>query len=77
MWLPRCETACRACGAVVQAPAPELPVEKGRPGPGLLAVADGGPELLTGKQVSAVFGIEQRDGAWWPLPEDYWPASRC
>lgn len=30
------------------------------------AVADGGPELLTGKQVSAVFGIEQRDGAWWP-----------
>ena len=29
--------ACRACEAVLQAPAPDLPVEKGRPGPGLLA----------------------------------------
>ncbi|MBO0742967.1 MAG: transposase, partial [Hyphomicrobiaceae bacterium] len=29
--------ACRLCEAVFQAPAPELPIEKGRPGPGLLA----------------------------------------
>ena len=29
--------ACRLCQAVFQAPAPELPIEKGRPGPGLLA----------------------------------------
>jgi transposase len=29
--------ACRRCEAVFQAPAPELPIEKGRPGPGLLA----------------------------------------
>jgi transposase len=29
--------ACRACEAVLQAPAPDLPVERGRPGPGLLA----------------------------------------
>lgn len=29
--------ACRTCEAVLQAPAPDLPVEKGRPGPGLLA----------------------------------------
>jgi transposase len=29
--------ACRACEAVMQAPAPDLPVERGRPGPGLLA----------------------------------------
>ena len=29
--------ACRACEVVLQAPAPDLPVEKGRPGPGLLA----------------------------------------
>jgi len=29
--------ACRACEAVLQAPAPDLPVDKGRPGPGLLA----------------------------------------
>ena len=29
--------ACRMCEVVFQAPAPELPIEKGRPGPGLLA----------------------------------------
>jgi transposase len=29
--------ACRVCEAVFQAPAPDLPIEKGRPGPGLLA----------------------------------------
>jgi transposase len=29
--------ACRACEAILQAPAPDLPIEKGRPGPGLLA----------------------------------------
>ena len=29
-------------------------------------VADGGPELLEGREMEAVFGIERRDGAWWP-----------
>jgi transposase len=29
--------ACRKCEAVFQAPAPELPIERGRPGPGLIA----------------------------------------
>ena len=29
--------ACRTCEAVFQAPAPELPIERGRPGPGLIA----------------------------------------
>jgi transposase len=29
--------ACRHCEKIFQAPAPELPIEKGRPGPGLLA----------------------------------------
>jgi len=29
--------ACPLCEAVFQAPAPRLPIEKGRPGPGLLA----------------------------------------
>jgi transposase len=28
---------CRLCETIFQAPAPELPIEKGRPGPGLLA----------------------------------------
>ena len=30
------------------------------------AVADGGPDLLDGPDIPAVFGIERRDGAWWP-----------
>ena len=30
------------------------------------AVADGGPEILDGPQISEVFGIEKRGGAWWP-----------
>jgi iron complex transport system ATP-binding protein len=42
-------------------------MDKGR------AVADGGPEILGGPQIRAVFGIEKREGAWWPAatpPED-------
>jgi iron complex transport system ATP-binding protein len=30
------------------------------------AVADGGPEILGGPQIRAVFGIEKRGSAWWP-----------
>jgi iron complex transport system ATP-binding protein len=30
------------------------------------AVADGGPKILAGPQIRAVFGIEKRGGAWWP-----------
>jgi iron complex transport system ATP-binding protein len=30
------------------------------------AVADGGPELLGGPHIPAVFGIERRGAAWWP-----------
>jgi iron complex transport system ATP-binding protein len=29
-------------------------------------VADGGPEILEGPQIRAVFGIEKRGSAWWP-----------
>ena len=35
--------ACRKCEAVFQAPAPDLPIERGRPGPGLIA------NILVGK----------------------------
>ena len=35
--------ACRNCEAVFQAPAPNLPIERGRPGPGLIA------NILVGK----------------------------
>jgi len=30
------------------------------------AVAEGGPELLAGPHIRAVFGIERRGDAWWP-----------
>jgi ABC-type cobalamin/Fe3+-siderophores transport system ATPase subunit len=30
-------------------------------------VADGERELLAGPDIPAVFGIERRDGAWWPV----------
>lgn len=33
----RPKLSCRACEAIVQAPAPSMPIERGRPGPGLLA----------------------------------------
>ena len=33
----RPKIVCRQCGAIVQAPMPTLPIERGRPGPGLLA----------------------------------------
>ena len=33
----RPKMSCRACETIVQAPMPTLPIEKGRPGPGLLA----------------------------------------
>jgi len=33
----RPKVSCRACETILQAPAPELPIEKGRPGPGLVA----------------------------------------
>ena len=42
-------------------------MDKGR------AVADGGPEILDGPHIRAVFGIEKRGSAWWPVatpPED-------
>jgi transposase len=33
----RPKTSCRACETITQAPAPSLPIERGRPGPSLLA----------------------------------------
>lgn len=33
----RPKLSCRSCATIIQAPAPDLPVAKGRPGPGLLA----------------------------------------
>lgn len=57
----RPRVACRDCEAVMQAPAPDLPVEKGRPGPGLIA------HVVVGKYIDGLplyrqAGILARDG---------------
>lgn len=74
--------ACRLCEAVFQAPAPELPIEGGRPGPGLLAnvavskYCDGLP-LYRQTGIFAREGIEidratladwMGHVAWWVMP---------
>ena len=74
--------ACRLCEAVFEAPAPELPIEKGRPGPGLLAnvavskYCDGVP-LYRQSVILEREGIEidratmaewMGHVAWWVLP---------
>ncbi len=33
----RPKLSCRACGTIVRMPMPSLPIERGRPGPGLFA----------------------------------------
>jgi transposase len=71
--------ACRSCEVVLQAPAPDLPVERGRPGPGLLAhvlvskYCDGLPLYrLSGILAREGVEIERQTladwvgrGAWW------------
>jgi len=37
IWHVRPKLSCRLCETIVQAPMPSLPIERGRPGPGLLA----------------------------------------
>ncbi len=74
--------ACRVCEAVFQAPAPDLPIDKGRPGPGLLAnVAVS--KFCDGLPLYRQTGIFEREGieidrttlaewmghvAWWVMP---------
>lgn len=74
--------ACRACEAMLQAPAPALPIERGRPGPGLLAhvlvskYLDGLPLYrLSGILAREGVEIERQtladwvgQGAWWLRP---------
>jgi transposase len=78
----RARYACRACEAVIQAPAPALPIEKGRPGPGLLAHVLVS-KYLDGLPLYRLSGILEREGvaierqtladwvghsAWWLRP---------
>jgi transposase len=74
--------ACRACETILQAPAPALPIERGRPGPGLMAhvlvskYLDGLPLYrLSGILAREGVQIERQTladwvghGAWWLRP---------
>jgi transposase len=74
--------ACRACETILQAPAPGLPIERGRPGPGLMAhvlvskYLDGLPLYrLSGILAREGVEIERQTladwvghGAWWLRP---------
>jgi len=74
--------SCRSCETIIQAPAPDLPIERGRPGPALIA------NIVVGKYIDGLplyrqAGIIARDGvdidratlcdwvgraAWWLAP---------
>ena len=74
--------ACRLCQRIFQAPAPELPIEKGRPGPGLLAhiavskYCDGIPlyrqSVILGREGIDIDRATMAEWmghvAWWVLP---------
>ena len=74
--------ACRVCEAVFQAPAPDMPIERGRPGPGLIAhvavskYCDGLPlfrqsVILAGEGVEidrATLADWTGRAAWWLAP---------
>jgi transposase len=78
----RPKLSCRACETIIQAPSPDLPIAKGRPGPGLLAnvvvakYLDGLP-LYRQSAILAREGIEIEratladwvgHAAWWVTP---------
>lgn len=78
----RPKLSCRACETIIQAPSPDLPIEKGRPGPGLVAnvvvakYLDGLP-LYRQSAILAREGIEIERAtladwvghvAWWVAP---------
>jgi transposase len=78
----RPKLSCRSCERILQAPAPDLPIEKGRPGPGLIAGVVVGKYLdgLPLYRQSAIFlreGVEIERAtladwvghvAWWVAP---------
>jgi transposase len=78
----RPKLSCRGCETILQAPSPDLPIEKGRPGPGLVAnvvvakYLDGLP-LYRQSAILAREGIEIERAtladwvghvAWWVMP---------
>jgi transposase len=71
--------ACRCCERIFQAAAPDLPINKGRPGPGLLAhiavskYCDGLPRSRRFWPARASMSI----GPPWPTGWAIWPGGRC
>lgn len=78
----RPKLSCRSCERILQAPAPDLPIEKGRPGPGLVANVVVG-KYLDGLPLYRQSAILAREGvaieratladwvghvAWWVVP---------
>ena len=78
----RPKLSCRCCQRVMQAPAPDLPIERGRPGPGLVADVVVG-KYLDGLPLYRQSAILAREGiqieratladwvghaAWWVVP---------
>jgi len=78
----RPKLSCRSCEKILQAPAPDLPIEKGRPGPGLVASVVVG-KYLDGLPLYRQSAILAREGiaidratladwvghvAWWVMP---------
>jgi transposase len=78
----RPKLSCRSCERIVQAPTPDLPIEKGRPGPGLVANVVVG-KYLDGLPLYRQSAILAREGiaieratladwvghvAWWVMP---------
>jgi len=78
----RPKLSCRSCERILQAPAPDLPIEKGRPGPGLIAGVVVG-KYLDGLPLYRQSAILAREGveieratladwvgqvAWWVAP---------
>src|SRR5579864_3107751 len=78
----RPKLSCRCCERIVQAPTPDLPIEKGRPGPGLIANVVVG-KYLDGLPLYRQSAILAREGvaieratladwvghvAWWVVP---------
>ena len=77
----RPKLSCRCCQRVMQAPAPDLPIERGRPGPGLVADVVVG-KYLDGLPLYRQSAILAREGIQierppWPIGSGMPPGGWC
>ena len=72
--------ACAGCEAIVQSPLPSRPIERGRPGPGLLAHGWSANTLITCRSIAKVKFTPEKASIWtarqWPIgledQQHYW-----